>query len=607
MRAILFTLGLLFLSLPTGAEEAGRHGMSMFGKLKYPAGFSHFEYVNPDAPKGGLVRMEARGTFDTLNSFTIKGSSAAGLGLLYDTLMTSSRDEPFAEYGLLVESVVVADDLSSVTFNLRPEARWHDGKEITADDVVFSLDILKAKGAPFYHFYYANVEKAVALSKHKVRFVFKGRTNRELPLIMGQLPVLPKHYWQDKDFAKTTLVPPLGSGPYKISKLDAGRSITYERVADYWGRDLGVNKGRYNFATLRYEYYRDPTVALEAFKANAFDFRRENTAKVWATQYKFPAITKGLVIKETLANNNPTGMQAYAFNTRRAKFQDPRVRQALTLSFDFEWANKNLFFSQYTRTQSFFSNSDLASHGLPDTLELKLLEPLKGQIPDQVFTKTYKAPKSDGTGTSRKLLRQAKNLLAEAGWIVKNGALTNKKSGKVMAIEFLMYDQNSVRIVSPMKRVMEKLGIKVNLRVVDTSQYINRIRSFDFDIIGTGWGQSLSPGNEQRDFWGTAAADRTGSRNYVGIKDPAIDKLIDHIIFAGSRAELVAASRALDRVLLWNHFVIPNWHINAYRLAYWNRFSRPAVKPKYALGFQDTWWVDAAKDKALGAALKGRK
>jgi microcin C transport system substrate-binding protein len=580
--------------------------MSMFGALKYPAGFSHFDYVNPDAPKGGLVRLEARGTYDTLNGFTIKGSAAAGLGLIYDTLLESARDEAFAEYGLLVESVAVADDLSSVTFNLRPEARWHDGQPLTAHDVAFSLELLKAKGAPFYRFYYANVDKAEAVSPHKVRFTFKGPKNRELPLIVGQLPVLPKHYWQGRDFAATTLEPPLGSGPYRIGKVDPGRSITYERVADYWGRDLNVNRGRYNFDTLRFEYYRDSTVALEAFKANAFDFRQENTAKIWATQYKFPAIKKGLVIKKTLANGNPTGMQSFAFNIRRGKFQDRRVRQALALTFDFEWANKNLFFGQYTRTQSYFSNSELASRDLPSAAELKLLKPLRGQIPEEVFTKAYRAPKTDGSGKSRRHLRQAKRLLDAAGWPVKAGRLTNAKTGQAMEIEFLLVNQGFARIVAPMQRAMERLGVKVSLRVVDTSQYINRLRDFDFDIIVGSWGQSLSPGNEQRDFWGTAAASRPGSRNYIGIKDPAIDKLIDHIIFAKSRAGLVAASRALDRVLLWNHFVIPNWHINKYRIAYWNLFGHPPVPPKYGLGFPDTWWLVGARDKALQGAVKGR-
>ncbi|SVA66054.1 uncharacterized protein METZ01_LOCUS118908 [marine metagenome] len=609
MRAVLFTIGLLFIgpAAIAASDSLGRHGMSMFGALKYPLGFNHFEYVNPNAPKGGLVRMEARGTFDTLNSFTIKGSSAAGLGLIYDTLMESSRDEAFAEYGLLVESALVANDLSSVSFILRKQARWHDGKPVTADDVAFSLDILKSKGAPFYRFYYANVEKAEVLSPHKVKFIFKGRKNRELPLIIGQLPILPKHHWQGRDFERTTLEPPLGSGPYKIGKVDPGRSITFERVADYWGRNLGVNKGRYNFDAIRFEYYRDTTVALEAFKANAFDFRQENTAKVWATQYNFPAIANGKVIRETLANNNPTGMQSFAFNVRKSKFQNRRVREALALTFDFEWANKNLFFGQYTRTRSYFSNSELAATKIPTGSELRFLEPLRGQIPAEVFTKEFKLPETDGSGRSRRQLRQAKRLLETAGWFVKDGKLTNGETSEVMALEFLLVNQGFARIVAPIQRAMERLGIKVKVRVVDTSQYINRIRNFDFDVIVGSWGQSLSPGNEQRDFWGSAAADRPGSRNYIGIKDPAIDKLIDHIIFASNRGELVAASRALDRVLLWNHFVIPNWHINSYRIAYWNRFSRPAIKPKYGLGFSDTWWVDEAKDKSLQAALKGRK
>ncbi|MCS5606623.1 MAG: extracellular solute-binding protein, partial [Alphaproteobacteria bacterium] len=485
MRAVLFTIGLLFIGPAAIAanDSLGRHGMSMFGALKYPLGFNHFEYVNPNAPKGGLVRMEARGTFDTLNSFTIKGSSAAGLGLIYDTLMESSRDEAFAEYGLLVESALVANDLSSVSFMLRKQARWHDGKPVTADDVAFSLNILKSKGAPFYRFYYANVEKAEVLSPHKVKFIFKGRKNRELPLIIGQLPILPKHHWQGRDFERTTLEPPLGSGPYKIGKVDPGRSITFERVADYWGRNLGVNKGRYNFDAIRFEYYRDPTVALEAFKANAFDFRQENTAKVWATQYNFPAIAKGKVIRETLANNNPTGMQSFAFNIRKSKFQNRRVREALALTFDFEWANKNLFFGQYTRTRSYFSNSELAATKIPTGAELKFLEPLRGQIPAEVFTKEFKLPETDGSGRSRRQLRQAKRLLETAGWFVKDGKLTNVETSEVMALEFLLINQGFVRIVAPIQRAMERLGIKVEVRVVDTSQYINRIRNFDFDVI----------------------------------------------------------------------------------------------------------------------------
>ena len=607
MRAVL-AVALALSSFAAQAQNSRTsHGLSLFGDLKYPADFTHFDYVNPVAPKGGLVRMEATGTFDTLNPFVIKGNSATGLGLMYDSLLESARDEASAEYGLLVERAEVAEDLSWVGFDLRSGARWHDGQEVTANDVVFSFDLLKAKGAPFYRFYYANVAEARAEGPHRVRFSFKGRKNRELPMIIGQLAILPKHYWQDRDFEGTTLEPPVGSGPYRIGKVDPGRSITYERVRDYWGRDLPVNRGRYNFDRLRYEYYRDRTVALEAFKANAFDFRRESTAKVWATQYDFPAIRKGLVIKEALPDGSPTGMQSFAFNIRRDKFKDRRVRQALAQTFDFEWSNKNLFFSQYSRTESYFSNSELASSGLPDAAQLKLLTPLKGQIPDEVFSKTYQAPKTDGSGKSRRNLRLAKRLLEAAGWKVKDGRLTNQASGEAMQIEILLVQQGFERIVAPMVRAMERLGVAAKVRVIDTSQYINRVRDFDFDLMVAGWGQSLSPGNEQRDFWGSAAADRPGSRNYIGIKDPAVDKLIDHIIFADSRRQLVAASRALDRVLLWNHFVIPNWHSRNDRIAYWNRFSRPAVKPKYGLGFIDTWWIDQGKEASLAEALKKGK
>ena len=603
--AVLFAFFVVGFAAASAAETRVSHGMSLFGKLKYPPDFKHFDYANPEAPKGGAIKMEETGTFDTLNGFTIKGSAASSLGLIYDRLTAGAQDEPSTEYGVIAESIETPEDLSWVAFNLRKEARWHDGKPITAADVVFSFETLKAKGAPFYRYYYANVAAAVAESPQRVKFTFSGPKNRELPHIVGQLTVLPKHYWQGKEFEATTLAPPLGSGPYRIGKVDPGRSITYERVKDYWGADLPVNKGRYNFDSIRFEYYRDNIVSLEAFKSQSFDFRQENTAKVWATAYKFPAAKKGRVKVEEIVHEIPTGMQSFVFNARRDKFKDRRVRQALALAFDFEWSNKNLFYGQYTRTQSYFSNSELASSGLPGPMELKILNPLKGQIPDEVFTKTYQAPRSDGKTRMRGNLRQAQRLLKQAGWEIKNRVLTNVKTGKVFKIEFLLIQPAFERIVAPMAANMKKLGIEVSIRRVDTSQYINRRRAFDFDMISGGWGQSLSPGNEQRDFWGSAAAERQGSRNLVGIKDPAIDKLIDHVIFAESRAELVAASRALDRVLLWNHFVIPNWHLNKFRIAYWNRFSRPAIRPKYGLGFLDTWWIDAAKDKALKAKSGG--
>jgi len=597
---VLVTIVLLAVALPATAQNSRvLHGLSLFGNLKYPADFTHFDYVNPAAPKGGQLRLEGIGSFDTLNPFVIKGTAAAGSGLIYDSLMEGARDEASSDYGLLAESVDVPDDLSWVAFNLRPQARWHDGQPLTADDVVFAFDTLKAKGRPLYRHYYANVASAVAVGPHRVRFSFTGPRNRELPTIVAQLPALPRHYWRDRAFDTTTLEPPLGSGPYRIGEVKPGRSISYERVADYWGRDLPVNRGRYNFDRFAIEYYRDRTVSLEAFKADLIDFRSENAAKVWATQYDFQAVRDGAVIKETLPDDTPQGMQGFVFNLRRPVFQDRRVREALRYTFDFEWSNANLFFGQYVRTESFFSNSELAASGLPDAAELALLEPLRGQIPDEVFTKAYAAPRTDGPGGLRGNLRRASRLLREAGWEVRDQRLVNTATGEPMEIEFLVVQAASERVVAPMLRNMERLGITATLRVIDSSQYINRVRNFDFDMISASFAQSLSPGNEQRTYWGSDAADRPGSRNRMGLRDPAVDALIDRVIFAGSRAELVTATRALDRVLLWQHLLIPNYHLASHRIAYWNRFGRPAVLPKYGLGVSTTWWLDAEKDAVL--------
>ena len=581
-------------------ETTVTHGLSLFGELKYPADFPHFEYVNPEAPKGGTVRLSAPGTFDTLNPFVIKGTPAAGGGLVYDTLLEGAQDEPSSSYGLLAESVEVSADLSWVAFTLRKEARWHDGKPITPDDVIFTFNILKHKGRPSFRYYYANVAAAQQIGEHSIKFTFTGPTNRELPLIVGQLPVVPKHYWEGREFDSTTLEPPLGSGPYRVESLDPGRSITYRRVGDYWAKDLAVTKGRYNFDQLRYEYYRDPTIALEAFKANRFDLRFENNSKLWATSYDFPAIRDGRVRKEEPKNQNPTGMQAFVFNLRRAKFQDRRVRQALAYAFDFEWSNKNLFYNQYTRTMSYFSNSELAATGLPSTAEFEFLEPLRGQIPEEVFTTEYAPPSTDGSGRIRKNLRTARELLRSAGWQIKDGKLTNQETGEAMTIEFLIRDTGFERVIAPLRQNLERLGVQAKIRLVDTSQYQRRTETFDFDMVIGGFGQSLSPGNEQRYYWGSAAADREGSPNLIGIKNSAVDTLIDNVIFAKNRKELVAATRALDRVLLWGHYVIPNWHIRKYRIAYWDRFARPDVFPNFGrLGWPDTWWLDDAKDAAL--------
>jgi microcin C transport system substrate-binding protein len=593
---------------PLGAAAAPKvsHGLTLMDKLKYGPDFKHLAYVNPDAPKGGLLRRFTIGTFDSFNPFIIKGNPAAGLGFTFETLMTSSPDEISAEYGLIAGTVEVPDDLSYVIYNLRPEARFHDGKPITADDVIYSFNLLKKKGQPFYRFYYANISKAVKLSPHKVRFDFTGPPNRELPQITGQLPVLPKHYWEARDFSKSTLKPPLGSGPYKLSKFEPGRSVEYERVKDYWGRNLPINRGRYNFDRIRFEYYRDQTVALEAFKKGRYDFRRESSSLVWATGYDFPNRRNGLVATEEVTHARPTGMQGFVFNTRRAKFRDPALRRALAYAFDFEWSNKNLFHGQYTRTKSYFSNTELAARKLPGKAELALLEPLRGKIPDEVFTTVYEPPANDGSGSIRRNLRAGTRILRKAGWRVKDGKLIDPSSGKPLSLEILLVSPQFERIVSPFIQNLKRLGVAARARTVDQSQYINRVRAFDFDVIVGGWGQSESPGNEQRDFWSTSAAGRQGSRNTAGIKDEAIDSLIESIVAARDRNSLVHATRALDRVLLWSHFVIPQWHARFDRIAYWNMFGRTAKHPKYGPDIM-SWWIDPSKVEKLSKRVKDVK
>jgi microcin C transport system substrate-binding protein len=601
MRRVAAALVLAAFAIPAAAQDVKihkRHGLTLGDQLKYKPDFKHFDYVNPDAPKGGAVKLHAIGGFDSFNPFIIKGDAADGVGLTIDRLMTRADDDEMAEYGLIAESVEVPEDLSYVIYNLRAEARFHDGSPVTAEDVIFSLDILREKGAPLYRLYYKNIAKAEALSPHRVKFTFEGPKNRELPQITGQIPVLSKKYWASRNFESTTLEPPLGSGVYKIVGFEPNRYVLLERVRDWWGKDLPVSRGLYNFDSIRYEYFRDGTVALEAFKAGQYDFRDENNSKVWATGYDFPALTAGLVVKEEVKHRLPTGMQSFAFNLRRAeKFGDIRVRQAIGLAFDFEWSNKNLFYDQYRRTESFFSNSELASTGLPSQAELKLLEPFRGKVPEEVFTKEFRAPKTDGSGTPRENLRQAQALLRQAGWTVQDGVLTSPNKVP-LEIEFLLASPEFERIVGPFIQNLKRLGINARIRTVDPAQYINRVRERDFDMIVQSWGQSLSPGNEQREYWSTDAADRNGSRNVAGIKNLAIDALIDKIIHADDRPELITATRALDRVLLWNHYVVPNWHVNMFRLAYWKRFGIPAKRPDYGTGFP-SWWIDPEKDAAL--------
>ena len=601
----LAVLGILAVTMGAPAAEAQQkvtvaHAMAMHGQPKYGADFKHFDYVNPNAPKEGTVRLGVRGTFDNFNGFIPKG--VAGAGDATETLLTSSADEPFTKYGLIAETVEWPEDRSWAAFTLRPEARWHDGKPITTDDVIFSLNILKTQGHPFYRFYYGSIDKAETVGPRKVKFTFTEAGNRELPLIAGEIPILPQHYWKDRDFTKTTLEPPLGSGPYKIADFEPGRRIDVERVKDYWGADLPVRRGQNNFDRLRYEYYFDETVLRQALKAGKLDFREENQAKAWALDYDTPAVRDGRLKLEEIAHHNPTGMQAFVMNTRRQVFKDLKLRRALAYAFDFEWSNRNLFFSQYTRTESYFSNSELASTGLPKGEELKILERYRGRIPDEVFTQVYRAPKTDGSGWPRDNLRRAFALLAEAGWVVRDMKMVNAETGQRLKFEILLYSTTFERIVLPFKRNLTRLGIDARVRLVDTSQYINRLREFDFDMVVGNWGQSESPGNEQRNFWSSAAAASPAARNFAGIKDPVVDELIELVISAPSRQSLVTRTRALDRVLLWGHYVIPNWHVRVDRIASWNKFSRPAVVPRRGTSL-DYWWFNAAKD----AALKNRQ
>lgn len=590
-----------------GADEkpVAMHGIAMHGDLKYGPTFTHFDYVNPTAPKGGEVRLAATGTFDSFNPFIIKGSPTGSVALVYETLLTPSADEPFSEYGLLAETVETPADRSWVAFTLRPQARWHDGKPITADDVIWTFEALRTKGQPFYRAYYASVERVEKVGERKVKFVFKPGSNRELPLILGQLNILPKHYWEKRAFDETTLDPPLGSGPYKLERFEAGRFVSYRRVPDYWGAALPVSVGRNNFDVMRYDYYRDDTVELEAFKAGEYDFRQEISAKNWATAYTVPAVAQGLIQKKEEPHDRVAGMQCFAFNTRRALFQDRRVRQALTHAFDFEWSNKNLFYGQYTRTRSYFDNSELAARGLPGPDELAILTPYRGRIPEEVFTTEYHPPKTDGSGNIRENLREAVRLLTEAGWQIdaKTRKLTHTATGTVMEFEILLNDAVFERVALPFTKNLERLGVVARVRTVDPAQYRRRVDDYDFDLIVANFAQSLSPGNEQRDFWTSAFADHPGSSNVIGIKDAVIDELVEALIAAPDRARLVSYTRALDRVLQWGHWVVPNWHIEYDRLAYWDKFGRPSVIPTQGTQL-DTWWIDPAKAAEVAAKAK---
>lgn len=592
----------------SGAGE-WRHALSLFGDVKYPAAFKHFDYVNPGAPKTGAVRQIALGTFDNFNVTVsgVKGVVAAGIELIYDTLTVQSFDEVATAYGLLAEAMRYPADFSSATYRLRAEAKWHDGTPVSVDDVIFSFEAFR-KNSPQFSAYYRHVVRVEKTGEREVTFVFDGPGNRELPQIVGEMTILPKHWWEGsdasgrkRDVGNTTLEKPLGCGAYRVKEFTPGRNIVYERVPDYWGAKLNVNIGRDNFAEQSFEYFRDPTVALEAFKADQVDFRSENSAKFWATAYDFPAVKDKRVVLEEFDVRNRGIMQAFAFNIRRDKFKDARLRRAFNLAFDFEEMNKQLFYGQYKRISSYFDGTELACSGLPQGKELEMLETLRDKVPPEVFTAPYTNPVNGNPEAVRTNLREAMRLAKEAGYEVRERRLTNAATGEPLKVEFLVSDATFERIVLFYKPSLERLGVEATVRIVDDAQYENRLRQWDFDLIIASWPESLSPGNEQRAYWGSQAADQPGSRNWIGIKNAAIDSLIDRVVFAKNREELEVATRALDRVLLWHNYVVPQWTYNKQRTARWDRFNRPEQLPKYgAAAFPTVWWYDAEKAARAG-------
>lgn len=592
---------LLAVAPVQAAAEGPRHGLSAFGELKYPADFKHFDWVNPDAPKGGrlaLIGPVARTTFDSFNAFILKGDPAQGLGNLFDSLMTRASDEPDAVYGLVAQSAELAADRHSLTFRMRPEARFADGSALTSADVVFTFDILKEKGHPNIRTQLRDVTKAEAIDPYTVRFTFAGALARDLPLIVAGLPILSKAYYATREFDQTTFDPPLGSGPYRIGDYKAGAFVSYQRRDDYWGKDLPVNRGRFNFDELRFYYYRDRAAELLALQAGELDLREEFTARDWMTGYDIPAVKAGRLLKLTLPDETPSGAQGFFLNTRRGKFSDVRVRKALDYAFDFEFTNNALFYGLYTRTESFFENSAMKATGKPSEAELALLEPFRSQLPPEVFEEPYRPPVSDGSGKDRKLLQAADKLLTEAGWQVKNGKRVSAK-GELLELEFLIIDPTSERILTSYVENLGRLGLTVSIRRVDAAQYQRRLKTFDFDVVSTRYSLRSTPSVELRSFWSSEAAKTDGSANLAGINHPVIDALITKAIEAKSRKELEVALRALDRVLRAGHYWVPQWYKAAHHIAHWDKFSRPATKPRYDRGVVDTWWYDAAKAAKL--------
>lgn len=605
-------------SLPASAQDAGEWHTtsSLIGTSKYGEDFKQYDYVNPNAPKGGILSSTTFGTFDSFNPFIVNGTPAAGFtyfgGLLYDTLMQQATDESSTSHPLIADAYKYPADYSSATYRIDARAKWHDGKPITAEDVVWSLKTLKQIN-PLYGKYFANVTEAVALSDREVEFRFNQKGNRELPHIIGDLAVLPKHWWEGtdasgkkRDITKGTLEPPLGSGAYKIESFKPGSEIVWARVPDYWAADVAVNVGRNNFDKRRYIYFMDQDAEWQAFTKGGFeDIRLENRSQRWATGYNFPAFTAGDVIKKEFDKTSGAPMQGFVLNTRRPQFQDRRVREALTKAFDFESMNRTLFYDSYVRTDSYFKGGDLSSSGVPQGKELEILEKYRDKLPPELFTTPFKLPVYDTPQSFRENLRSASQLFKEAGWVNRGGKLVSEKTGEQFKIEFLGNDPTDERVTAPFIDNLRKLGIDATLRIVDVSQYVSRVNQFDYDVMTTVIAQTQSPGNEQRDFWSSKAAATPGSRNYAGIKDPVIDELIDGVIFADNREDLVAATHALDRVLLWNYYIVPQWHLPKVRTAYWNKFGIPEKQPAYLGVDPDSWWIDKDKEAALAAKYKG--
>lgn len=590
-----------------GQDAEWRYATSLVGEPKYPPDFKHFDYVTPDAPAGGAVRLSDTGGFDTLNPILSKGNPAPGLSFVYESLMTSSLDESSTMYGLIAEAMKYPSDYSSVTFRLRREAKWHDGAPITPEDVIWSFNKIVELNPP-QRFYYQHVKSAEVTGEREVTFTFDQTGNRELPHIVGQLLVLPKHWWEGtdangrkRDVAGATLEPPLGSGPYRVGYVSPGKTISYKRVEDYWARGLPVAIGQDNFDEIRYEIFLDETVAFQAFKADVYDWRDENEAKRWATGYEFPAASKGFVVLEEFENpyRDNGVMVGFIPNLRRELFQDPRVRRAINYAFDFESLQRTIFYGQYERVSSYFHGMDLASSGLPQGKELEILESVRDKIPPEVFTTPYVNPVGGDPQKERDNLRKAIDLLQAAGYKLEGRRLIDPNTGQQLSFELLLNGPTMERVALPLQANLRKIGIDMKVRSVDTPQWINRVRSRDFDMIYTGWAQSDSPGNEQRDFWGSNAADSESSRNYAGIADPGVDALIDRVVLAQDRAELEAATRALDRVLLAHYYVIPAYTLRRARIARWDRFSRPDPLPEFSIGFPTIWWWDEAKAAAI--------